>query len=84
MPSPIRSALVDQIETAVAQDELENALTLMAQLSDWEDAACALHWRLGWADQSKLSGEWAERQYNHWRSDVMAPQVVRVVHGRNA
>jgi hypothetical protein len=84
MTTATRATLTKQIEATVAQDDLETALALMGELPDLEDAACALHWQLGWADQSKLSGEWAERQYSHWRSDVMAPQLLRSVHGRSA
>ena len=84
MTTVTRTTLTKEIETAVAQDELETALALMGKLSDWEDAACGLHWRLGWADQDKRSGQMAERQYSHWRSDVMAPQLLRAVHGRSA
>lgn len=84
MPLSTRSELADQIETAVTKDELETALTLMAQSPDWVDAACVLRWQLGWADQSKQSGEWAVRQYNRWRSDVMIPQLLRAVRGRGA
>ncbi len=77
-------ALIGQIENAVAQDDLDAALALMRQAPDWEDAACALDWRLGWAENQKRSGQWAERQYSHWRSGVMAPQVLGAVRGGNA
>jgi hypothetical protein len=84
MAKTSKAALIGQIENAVAQDDLNAALALMHQAPDWEDAACALDWRLGWAENQKHSGQWAERQYSHWRSGVMAPQVLGAVRGGNA
>lgn len=83
MAKTSKATLIGQIENAVAQDDLNAALALMRQAPDWEDAACALDWRLGWAENQKHSGQWAERQYSHWRSGVMAPQVLGAARGGN-
>ena len=73
------AALAQQIEAAITQNNLQDALALMRQAPELEDAACALSWRLGWAEQYKHSGQWAEREYSHWRSNVMASQMLRTM-----
>lgn len=77
-----RSALVRQIETAVAQDELDRALTLMSQAPEWEDAACMVRWRLGWADRARVSGALAEKDYARWRGEVMAHELLPALRNR--
>lgn len=79
MTPTTNAALAQQIEAAIAEDKLEDALALMRQASAWEEAACAFDWRLRWAEQYKHSGQWAEREYSRWRSDVIAAQMLRTM-----
>lgn len=79
----VSSTLTKQIEIAVGNDEIEIALELMRQSPAWEDAACQLGWRLGWAISRRQSGELADQQYSQWRSNEFALQILANLRGKD-